>query len=410
MSVILKSLVSKEDNIILYDEYASFEQAAELAHELEHKLDAIISRGSTAAYIQAAVDIPVISIPISPFDLTQSLHNLPQKDKEIAFFNYSRNIFGVREIESMFGIKIREYTFVNKADIEDNIKDCVANNINTVIGGAVARELANKYSLVGVEISSGEESIYRALKEALQLVEVKRKEKNNSTRLEVAFDSLNEGILVTDNQNDVLVCNSSFKRIINSSMNTVKCNDDSKNCMNKDLSNSCTSIVTSFFKGKNYINHIEKINGTMVNINKYPVSIADEKIGTVFTVEDVTKIISLENQIRNKLYTKGFVAKYTFHDIKNSISNEKMNYLKEIAKFYAKTNSSILIYGESGTGKEMFAQSIHNESNCAKGPFVALNCAAIPENLIESELFGYEAGSFSGASKEGKKGLFELAP
>jgi transcriptional regulator with PAS, ATPase and Fis domain len=83
--------------------------------------------------------------------------------------------------------------------------------------------------------------------------------------------------------------------------------------------------------------------------------------------------------------------------------------VKKLAASYASTDLSILLEGESGTGKELFAQSIHNASNRRKGPFVAVNCAAISEHLLESELFGYEPGAFTGASKTGKPGLFELA-
>lgn len=79
------------------------------------------------------------------------------------------------------------------------------------------------------------------------------------------------------------------------------------------------------------------------------------------------------------------------------------------ARQYAVSNSNVLILGESGTGKEMFAQSIHNASRFAQGPFVAINCAALPENLLESELYGYEEGAFTGAKKGGKPGLFELS-
>lgn len=86
-----------------------------------------------------------------------------------------------------------------------------------------------------------------------------------------------------------------------------------------------------------------------------------------------------------------------------------MEALKEKAKRYAHTDCNILILGESGTGKEMMAQSIHNESDYRNGPFVAINCAALPENLLESELFGYEEGAFTGARRNGKEGLIELS-
>ena len=111
--------------------------------------------------------------------------------------------------------------------------------------------------------------------------------------------------------------------------------------------------------------------------------------------------------IRKKLSTKGLVAKYYMDDIiGNSDACIKM---KNKAKKYALTNSTILITGQSGTGKEMLVQSIHNMSQRAQGPFVAVNCAALPENLLESELFGYVDGAFTGAKRGGRQGMFELA-
>ncbi|WP_243145610.1 sigma-54 interaction domain-containing protein, partial [Clostridium neonatale] len=90
-------------------------------------------------------------------------------------------------------------------------------------------------------------------------------------------------------------------------------------------------------------------------------------------------------------------------------NNEEMKKMITIAKKAAKSDCNILIQGESGTGKELISQSIHNYSERSKGPFVAVNCASIPSELVESELFGYEKGAFTGASKEGHPGKFELA-
>ena len=86
-----------------------------------------------------------------------------------------------------------------------------------------------------------------------------------------------------------------------------------------------------------------------------------------------------------------------------------MRHLKELGVLYASTDANLLICGESGTGKELFAQSIHAASLRKDKPFVAVNCAAIPEGLLESELFGYEEGAFTGARRQGKAGMFELA-
>lgn len=103
----------------------------------------------------------------------------------------------------------------------------------------------------------------------------------------------------------------------------------------------------------------------------------------------------------------GHIARYHFSDIIGESSF--IQKAKEYARRFSHHNSSVLICGESGTGKELFAQSIHNESLRRNGPFVAINCSTIPTSLMESELFGYASGSFTGAMKTGKKGFFELA-
>lgn len=103
----------------------------------------------------------------------------------------------------------------------------------------------------------------------------------------------------------------------------------------------------------------------------------------------------------------GYNARYQFTDIIGK--SQSIENAKSMAKKMARTESSVLITGESGTGKELFAHSIHNSSNRKNGPFVAINCAALPENLLESELFGYTEGAFTGAKRGGKKGLLELA-
>jgi transcriptional regulator with PAS, ATPase and Fis domain len=127
----------------------------------------------------------------------------------------------------------------------------------------------------------------------------------------------------------------------------------------------------------------------------------------VINFQGISKIRQMEEKIRQKLHDKGLVAKYQFTDIVGRSS--ALTAVITRARKYAKTLSTVLITGESGTGKELFAQSIHNESSRCRGPFVAVNCAALPENLLESELFGYEEGAFTGARRGGKPGLFELA-
>ena len=160
----------------------------------------------------------------------------------------------------------------------------------------------------------------------------------------------------------------------------------------------------------------QEINGSILTIPKsnltvsasfVPVVVNNNISGVVITLSDITEIQKLENQIRRSLSEKGLRAKYTFDDIihKSAVIDATI----DTARRYAASDSNVIIVGETGTGKELFAQSIHNASPRKNGPFVAINCAALPENLLESELFGYVEGAFTGSVKGGKMGLFEQA-
>ena len=138
-----------------------------------------------------------------------------------------------------------------------------------------------------------------------------------------------------------------------------------------------------------------------------PLSEAEAGAGALIFIKNTDRIMEEESRIRRGLSEKGLTAKYTFEDILGQ--SEAIQGNIRMAERYSRVNSNVLIIGETGTGKELFAHSIHQASKRSRQPFVALNCAALPENLLESELFGYEAGAFSGAAKGGKIGLFELA-
>ncbi len=146
---------------------------------------------------------------------------------------------------------------------------------------------------------------------------------------------------------------------------------------------------------------------TRVLVNVLPVAVKGATASSVATLQDVSHIQAMEEEIRREMYLKGYTAKFNFSDIvaRDALTQRTVS----LAKRFAATNASILIHGESGVGKEVFAQSIHNASDRRLRPFIAMNCAAIPESLIESELFGYVDGAFTGARKKGKPGIFELA-
>lgn len=163
----------------------------------------------------------------------------------------------------------------------------------------------------------------------------------------------------------------------------------------------------ALFAPDDYRNRLFPLNGTNYIITRTTISVVDQMIGYAFRIRTEKDIKNLEVDISKQLVKSGLIAKYHFTDIIGQ--SDAMLKCLSLAKKVALTDFAVLISGESGTGKELLAQSIHNFSNRKNGPFVAINCAALPENLLESELFGYEKGAFTGASPHGKVGRFEQA-
>lgn len=158
---------------------------------------------------------------------------------------------------------------------------------------------------------------------------------------------------------------------------------------------------------KEFTDEVVSYRGVNYLASKESVTLLDELVGYILFLQDEKGLRDTENNLTQQLQRSGFYAKYHFKDMIHCSSS--MQNCIAIAKKAAPSDHTVLIRGESGTGKELLAQSIHNFSNRKNQPFVAINCAALPEALLESELFGYEAGSFTGAQKNGKIGLFEHA-
>ena len=137
--------------------------------------------------------------------------------------------------------------------------------------------------------------------------------------------------------------------------------------------------------------------GVNINVAVAPVLRGDACIGAFATVQRFNDAENRQNELRSQLLHKGYRAKYTFDNVVGQ--SPALLRCITILKKMSLTPLPVLLIGETGTGKELFAHAVHNASPRAGGAFVAINCAAMPENLLESELFGYEEGAFTGARK-----------
>ncbi len=398
LSKLFLNIIGARDDIAAIDEFACFEDAVEVARRIEGETDVILSRGGTAEFIRRNVQIPVVLIPITPFDIVMAMQRFEPGIRDIALSYFKAPIYGLQEIQKMYGVAIHEYTFEDRKGIEDNARRIKERGITHLLGGEIAVGIAEPYGIKGINLSAGLDTLNRAINEAVSIVREARKERNRTARLAAAFNSITSGLILTDEENRVLVCNPAAGKIFGRQYTVGERLDEDR--AGSELGQALQSRTPR-------TNYIRKVRDEAINTSHLPVILDGAFIGFVHTFENVTKIQNLEQTIRKQLHDKGFVAKYRFADI--ITRDPALIMVKKNAECYAQSASAILIEGESGTGKELFAQSLHNASPRAGGPFVAVNCAAIPANLLESELFGYEAGAFTGAKKEGRQGLFEIA-
>lgn len=191
----------------------------------------------------------------------------------------------------------------------------------------------------------------------------------------------------------------------------IKYNKKAENIFNFSIDNSnklanqyIFSKIDTNYKKENIIINYE---GRELIATNYPVIHKNNSMGSLLIIEEFYELEDSHQKIRKMMMNNGCKAKYRFSNILGK--SEILLKTKKIAKKISDSNSTIVVHGESGTGKEVFAQAIHNNSSRKNGPFVAVNCSALPSNLLESELFGYEEGAFTGAKKGGSKGLFEAA-
>ncbi len=216
----------------------------------------------------------------------------------------------------------------------------------------------------------------------------------------MVLEMTNEGVIYTDDNLNIKDYNGSMIKIIQMSKYI------GQNIIGTIIPESFAEIFTQKEEVEKYSLKHPLFNKTF-EVSKKAFTVNGKSYGYIFLIEDETEVKSLEFRVKGQSILSGYVTKYGFDDILGK--SDVIMKCKERALKMATSDNVVLLIGESGTGKELFAQSIHNASKRSKMPFLAINCSALYPQLLESELFGYEEGAFSGAKKGGKKGLFELA-
>ena len=367
--------------------------------------DAIISRGATANLIEQ--NIPeAVSVRAEPGDLElletlKAAKNHGPRIGLLMFEDYLKS-YNLQAAKELLGINsLTLYPFRSREDIIRLVRQGSTDGMDVLVGGGtLAYRTGNSCGIKVLPVYSGQHALRNAVKQALSIIDARQREKLQLKCFTEAVSSITEGVLSIED-GKFIVANKEMGNIFKT---------DEQALIGRKVDNTDDTLVAGYIRhfltNSREREKVLKILGQDYYIKK---SHFEEK-GTkriVAIFRRARDIQDQEQRVRTEIRNTGFFARYHFSDI--IAESGIMRQLLKKAETYAATDANILIGGDSGTGKELLAQSIHNASSRAKEPFVAVNCAAIPATLLESELFGYEEGAFSGASKGGKRGLFELA-
>jgi propionate catabolism operon transcriptional regulator len=370
---------------------------------------AIIARSGGYRHTVGRVSVPVIHLKITTLDILHAVKRASKYKKDIILVISDLEYFDYDEWKDMINSKLIIERFHGKEGMEETVKE-IENTLSkykdngdqfVIVGGGIPCSCARNWNMDNVHIGASNESIYEGITYAKELADRLYEQKYNNQVLKNILDGVHDAVVAVNSQGKIILYNKRAEEILKKKNSTV---------IDKNLLEVCPELrfmLDTLASRVNQYNEIKTLKKTIIAANTSILEVEGQAHGVLCSFQDITKLQNLEKKIRYELNKKGLVAKYRFQDIIAQDTAMKNTIAKAIS--ISLTDSTVMIYGESGTGKEMIAQSIHNMSDRKEEPFVAINCAAISESILESELFGYEEGAFTGARKGGKPGLFELA-
>ncbi len=413
--------------VLLTERYFSVEGVTQSSHPRVQALlreiekanpDVVICRGRMERILrEARLDhkIPVIPIQFlgsSTFSLIAHVlkthpEELPASGAKAAVFSHRPLLYNRETVRFLFHLELVNVILEDTRPeyIRQKLREAQREGASFVLGGMTVKMEADKLGIHAYHNPEADEyeSFYRTLELAVVVVSNTRRQRESRQMLEGVMDYAFEGMVLLDPEGRISYYNSRIKQLVEAEGGELLGRPLWE--VIPELDRKQLQLVLE--RGENIYGNILRIRERVVLVNAVPYKRNGEIQGAIVHINQKEQVENLETQIKTEIYTKGRVARYHFPDIKGeSPAIEECRYQ---AKQFAKHHANILLLGESGTGKELFAQSIHNYSMRKDQPFVAVNCGALPMSLLESELFGYVGGAFTGASRQGKKGLIEQA-
>ncbi len=363
---------------------------------IEEGVKVFISRGGTAEYLRQNLSVPVIDIGHTFLSIFITVKALKKEFGKIAIIGYHNACKAIEKYNAIMDDAIMVFEVESDSNFISNFKKAVKAGAEVILGGFQISKICEEYNFPYRSTEPDASEIEKALNEASHMVLIDEERSSQYSLISTILNSTAEGIIGVDKNARVFHINSIAARLLNYH----------SNCPISELLPS-DRIQKTIVEGRDFFNELVTINGNNLVLACQAIRSANGLLGAVVSLQEENTIRNIDTQIRRKILGHGHVARTSFNDIIGT--SAALVEAKRIAQRFAKTDAAVLISGATGTGKELFVQSIHNFSKRRNEPFVAINCAALPQDILESELFGYVRGAFTGARSDGKAGIFELA-
>lgn len=363
----------------------------------------LVARGMTHDVLKELFpEKHVIRIQLSSFDIFDALVQCRHEHaKKIALCIHNIEIDYLKDLEQTCGASITVYDVQNEMTTEEAVSKALADGADIFVGAGTMCGICDRMGLKRIHIHTKHDAVEIAMLEALNTARTINLERARADIIRIMLNHSEEGVLAINGQGKIVNINNQAYRVFQ--LTTV----------GEVIGQPAEPLVSTgewkdFLKNNSEKEKILRIKGKDYYVQYKPLNEEELETGALIFIRSTDRIIEEEQEESVKDFGKRPDSQNIHLRIFLDIAGQ-FGKIFQMAERYSRVNSNVLIVGETGTGKELFAHSIHQASKRSNQPFVALNCAALPENLLESELFGYEAGAFSGAAKGGKVGLFELA-
>ena len=372
-------------------------------------VDVVLAAGSNGAYLRDHLSVPVVMVKVNGFDVLNAITRATATwpGARIGLVLHETISDELADLSPWLNVSLKQRAYRSIDEVRLAVDKLAAEGCRVIIGPGMACDFAQQAGMESVFLYSLG-AVEEAFERSVELARVSRQKESKRVRLNTIVAHLRDGVAAFDEAGQLEAVNPAMLELLGLDVPKDVPFGDHEPDISMQVARAVGPLLRETLANDlPIVERIEQLGGRALIVNCVPIVEQGVRSGSVVTVQDALVAQRIDRSLRTSQRPKHLVARHQLDDLIGG--SPALERVRRLARAGAAHDATVLLSGESGTGKELVAQGIHNASRRRGNPFVAFNCAALPEGLIESELFGHEEGAFTGARRGGKPGLFEIA-